>query len=88
MPVIYEQRDQYTDFPVGTWKMYLIDGVLMVPSENRGDRYDQPAGIPGVPEKTSHPFLEWQRACGGGCTGQRKGFSYGSGKKVARTGTP
>jgi hypothetical protein len=33
MPVIYEQRYKYTDFPVGTWKMYLIDGVLMVPSE-------------------------------------------------------
>jgi hypothetical protein len=33
MPVIYEQRYEYTDFPVGTWKMYLIDGVLMVPSE-------------------------------------------------------
>jgi len=33
MPVIYEQKYEYTDFPVGTWKMYLIDGVLMVPSE-------------------------------------------------------
>ena len=33
IPVIYEQKYEYTDFPVGTWKMYLIDGVLMVPSE-------------------------------------------------------
>ena len=33
MPVIYEQKYEYTDFPVGSWKMYLIDGVLMVPSE-------------------------------------------------------
>jgi hypothetical protein len=33
MPAIYAQRYEYTDFPVGTWKMYLIDGVLMVPSE-------------------------------------------------------
>jgi hypothetical protein len=33
MPMIYEQKYEYTDFPVGTWKMYLIDGVLMVPSE-------------------------------------------------------
>ncbi len=33
MPVIYEQKYEYTDFPVGTWKMYLIDGILMVPSE-------------------------------------------------------
>jgi hypothetical protein len=33
MPVIYEQKYEYTDFPAGTWKMYLIDGVLMVPSE-------------------------------------------------------
>jgi len=32
-PVIYEQKYEYTDFPVGTWKMYLVDGVLMVPSE-------------------------------------------------------
>ena len=31
--VIYEQKYEYTDFPVGTWKMYLIDGVLMLPSE-------------------------------------------------------
>lgn len=31
--VIYEQKYEYTDFPVGTWKMYLINGVLMVPSE-------------------------------------------------------
>jgi hypothetical protein len=33
MPVIYEKEYEYTDFPVGTGKMYLIDGVLMVPSE-------------------------------------------------------
>lgn len=33
MSVIYEQKYEYTDFPVGTWKMYLIDGVLLVPSE-------------------------------------------------------
>jgi len=33
MPVIYEQKYEYTDFPAGTWKMYLIDGVLMIPSE-------------------------------------------------------
>jgi len=33
IPVIFEQKYEYTDFPVGTWKMYLIDGVLMVPSE-------------------------------------------------------
>ena len=33
MPVIYEQKYEYTDFPVGTWKMYLVDGVLMLPSE-------------------------------------------------------
>jgi len=32
-PILYEQRYEYTDFPVGTWKMYLINGVLMVPSE-------------------------------------------------------
>jgi len=32
-PIIYEQNYVYIDFPVGTWKMYLIDGVLMVPSE-------------------------------------------------------
>ena len=32
-PAIYEQNYEYTDFPVGTWKMYLIDGVLMLPSE-------------------------------------------------------
>jgi hypothetical protein len=32
-PALYEQRYEYTDFPVGTWKMYLINGVLMVPSE-------------------------------------------------------
>jgi hypothetical protein len=32
-PVIYEQKYEYTDFPVGSWKMYLVDGVLMVPSE-------------------------------------------------------
>jgi hypothetical protein len=33
MPVIFQQNYSYTDFPAGTWKMYLIDGVLMVPSE-------------------------------------------------------
>ena len=32
-PVLYEQRYQYTEFPLGPWKMYLIVGVLMVPSE-------------------------------------------------------
>ncbi len=33
MPALYEQKYEYTDFPAGTWKMYLIDGVLMLPSE-------------------------------------------------------
>ncbi|MEN6611461.1 MAG: DUF6876 family protein [Methanoregulaceae archaeon] len=33
MPVLYEQKYGYTDFPVGTWKMYLYNDVLMVPSE-------------------------------------------------------
>ena len=32
-PVIYELKFEYTDFPVGTWKMYPIDGVLILPSE-------------------------------------------------------
>jgi hypothetical protein len=33
MPVICEQKYEYIEFPVGAWKMYLIDCVLMVPSE-------------------------------------------------------
>ena len=32
-PILYTKEYDYTDFPVGTWKMYLVDGVLMVPSE-------------------------------------------------------
>lgn len=32
-PPLVTQRIGYTDFPEGTWKFYLIDGVLMVPRE-------------------------------------------------------
>lgn len=28
-----EQEIEYTDFPPGEWKFYLVDGVLMVPGE-------------------------------------------------------
>lgn len=30
---IVEQKIKYTDFPYGDWKFYLIDGVLLLPSE-------------------------------------------------------
>jgi hypothetical protein len=30
---IVEQKIEYTDFPYGDWKFYLIDGVLLLPSE-------------------------------------------------------
>ena len=33
MPTVYEQKYGYTDFPFGTWKLYLYNDVLMVPSE-------------------------------------------------------
>ena len=33
VPAVYEQKYEYTDFPAGTWKMYIVDGVLMIPSE-------------------------------------------------------
>jgi len=32
-PHLVKQHIKYTDFPVGTWKFYLIDNVLMVPNE-------------------------------------------------------
>jgi len=32
-PVLYRQNYKYTDFPEGTFVMYLRDGVLMLPSE-------------------------------------------------------
>ena len=25
LPPVYEQKYEYTDFPVGTWKMYLVE---------------------------------------------------------------
>ena len=31
--VLVEQMFTYTDFPLGTWKFYVCDGVLMVPGE-------------------------------------------------------
>lgn len=32
-PELVRQEIKYTDFPEGTWKFYLIDGVLILPSE-------------------------------------------------------
>ena len=32
-PVLYRQEYSYTDFPEGTLKLYLIDGVMLLPSE-------------------------------------------------------
>jgi len=32
-PFIVRQEIKYTDFPTGTWEMYLIGGVLLLPSE-------------------------------------------------------
>jgi hypothetical protein len=31
--VLYEKAIEYTDFPQGEWKFYLIDGTLLLPSE-------------------------------------------------------
>ena len=33
IPPLYVEKLEYTDFPVGTWKFYLIDKVLLLPSE-------------------------------------------------------
>ena len=33
LPAKYTQKYEYTDFPVGAFSMYLIDNVLMLPSE-------------------------------------------------------
>ena len=33
LPAKYTQKYEYTDFPVGSFKLYLIDGVLLLPSE-------------------------------------------------------
>lgn len=30
---IYRRHIEYTDAPVGTWRFYLIDNVLLLPSE-------------------------------------------------------
>ena len=32
-PIIVRQEIEYTDFPEGEWKFYLIDEVLMLPGE-------------------------------------------------------
>ena len=32
-PKLVEQWIEYTDFPEGRWKFYVVDGVLMVPRE-------------------------------------------------------
>ena len=32
-PIIARQKIEYTDFPMGEIKLYLIDGVLLLPSE-------------------------------------------------------
>ena len=32
-PDLVRQEIQYTDFPVGTWKFYVSEGILMIPSE-------------------------------------------------------
>lgn len=32
-PVLYYHKYDYTDFPVGTWKIYIRDHVMMLPSE-------------------------------------------------------
>lgn len=32
-PTLHAEKLDYTDFPVGTWKFYLIDKVLLLPSE-------------------------------------------------------
>ena len=33
MPRIVEQEIKYTDFPEGTWKFYVQEGVIMLPDE-------------------------------------------------------
>ena len=33
-PILVEQKFSYTDFPLESIKFYLIDGVLMLPSEH------------------------------------------------------
>jgi len=33
MPKLIEQHIGFTDFPEGTWKFYVTDGVIMIPSE-------------------------------------------------------
>jgi len=32
-PTLYAEKLDYTDFPAGVWKFYLIDKVLLLPSE-------------------------------------------------------
>ena len=32
-PILVKQDIDHTDFPEGLWKFYLIDGVLLLPSE-------------------------------------------------------
>jgi len=32
-PNLWDRNIEFTDFPEGTWKFYLIDGVLLLPSE-------------------------------------------------------
>jgi hypothetical protein len=32
-PVLYEQKYEYTDFPEGEIKLYVCDGIILLPSE-------------------------------------------------------
>ena len=32
-PLVFSQWIPYTDFPTGIWKFYVIDGVMLLPSE-------------------------------------------------------
>lgn len=32
-PILYEQKYEYTDFPEGDFKIYIIDNVMLLPSE-------------------------------------------------------
>lgn len=32
-PILFERKLEYTDFPSGDWSFWLIDGVLILPSE-------------------------------------------------------
>ena len=80
MPVIYEERDDTPIFRSGPGRCILSTACSWSPPRPEGTRLSA-RGNTGDTGKNVSPFLEWQRACGGGCTGQRKGFSYGSGKR-------